>query len=125
MLDNRNRELQINCIVSNVQTENIRVTLTVNGRSIDNVDISDDKNSTLVSALISSEQSSYDIECVVSIPESNYTWRQHERYQVNAITERIPYLPLISSASSLNLQINFLLLTLVILQNFYRYLNQQ
>ena len=86
--------------------------LSINGDAIDNVDIHGDKNATKVTAFIPAKSSRNIVECTVSLPESNYIWRTHERHELNATDrhQRVPFLPLISSA--FNLKINVLLLIL-------------
>ena len=104
MLDNGNGEVKIGCLVSNIQARLI-VTLSVNGRNIDIIDITNDgqTNNTNSSAKATvtinlDDNTENDIECAVNIPDTIYIWRSSRSYHHDS--HRMPYLPLISSSSS-------------------------
>ena len=118
MDDNGKRELEIRCAVTEVQSKVI-VTLAVNGLSIDIIDDISDQVGELVakSTIIPEATEDSHIECIVTIPDSHYIWRQSRRYKPRK-TENIPYLALVSGES--DLKVNLLYLFLLMIATFYK-----
>ena len=119
MLDNGNGEVEIGCRVSNVQPRLI-VTLSVNGRNIDIIDITNDgqtnnnnTNSAKATVTINlDDNTENDIECAVNIPDTIYIWRSSRSYHHDS--NRMPFLPLISSSSSSNVSRSLLSLLCIL-----------
>ena len=98
MDDNSSRKLEIKCEVSDVQTQ-VVVTLAVNGINIDIIDdVSQGRNTLTAKATISQniQDVKSNIECIVTIPETHYIWRQSMQHARRRSQEVLPYLALVS-----------------------------
>jgi len=123
VLDNGNGEVKIGCLVSNIQARLI-VTLSVNGRNIDIIDITNDgqttnNNTSSAKATVTinlDDNMENDIECAVNIPDTIYTWRSSRSYHHDS--HRMPYLPLISSSTCVSRTLLSVLCILQIITSF-------
>ena len=105
MADNGNGELGIVCDVTETQTARLRVVISIGGRPVRSVQPGTEQadNATSVRVEVTSPThprlSEYAVQCVVSVPDTRYTWTRETRV---TIPERasVPYLALVSGAST-------------------------
>ena len=107
MADNGNGELGIVCDVSGTQTARLSVVISIGGRPVRSVQpgTGGADNATSVRVEVTSPThprlSEYAVQCVVSVPDTRYTWTRETRVTIHA-PERasVPYLALVSGAST-------------------------
>lgn len=106
MADNGNGELGIVCGVTGTQTARLSVVISIGGRPVRSVQPGQQAdNATSVRVEVTSPThprlSEYAVQCVVSVPDTRYTWTRETRVTIHA-PERasVPYLALVSGAST-------------------------
>ena len=94
------------CLVTGTQTARLSVSITIGGRQVKTVRPAEQAdNATSVRVEVTSPThprlSEYAVQCVVSVPDTRYTWARETRVTIHA-PERasVPYLALVSGAST-------------------------
>ena len=106
MADNGNGELGMVCDVTGTQTARLRVVISIGGRPVRTVrpgEQADNATSARVEVTSPTHPrlSEYAVQCVVSVPDTRYTWTRETRVTIHAPPPAsVPYLALVSGASS-------------------------
>ena len=94
------------CDVTGTQTARLRVVISIGGRPVRTVrpgELADNATNARVEVTSPTHPrlSEYAVQCVVSVPDTRYTWTRETRVTIHATPPAsVPYLALVSGASS-------------------------
>ena len=104
MADNGNGELGMVCLVTGTQTARLSVVISIGGRPVKTLRPGEQAdNATSVRVEVTSPThprlSEYAVQCVISVPDTRYTWTRETRVTIHAPAS-VPYLAFKSGTST-------------------------